>query len=59
MYLAVRCAPVESHIAVRSVDNRIRAFLAGDSDGEDLLHDLYDHVMDEPVPERLRGLLKR
>jgi hypothetical protein len=58
MYLAVRCAPVESHIAVRSVDRRIRAFLAGDTDGEDLLHELYDHVLDEPVPERLRALLK-
>jgi hypothetical protein len=58
MYLAVRCAPVESHIAVRSVDGRIRAFLAGDTDGEDLLHELYDHVLDEPVPERLTALLK-
>jgi hypothetical protein len=58
MYLAVRCAPVESHIAVRSVDSRIRAFLAGDTDGEDLLHELYDHVLDEPVPERLKALLK-
>jgi hypothetical protein len=58
MYLAVRCAPVESHIAVRSVDARIRAFLAGDTDGEDLLHELYDHVLDEPVPERLTALLK-
>lgn len=58
MFLAVRCSPVESHIAVRSVDSRIRAFLAGDTDGEDLLHELYDHVLDEPVPERLRALLK-
>jgi hypothetical protein len=58
MYLAVRSAPVESHIAVRSVDSRIRAFLAGDTDGEDLLHELYDHVLDEPVPERLKALLK-
>ncbi|HYU12279.1 MAG TPA: NepR family anti-sigma factor [Stellaceae bacterium] len=44
---------------MRSVDSRIRAFLAGDTDGEDLLHELYNHVLDEPVPERLRALLKR
>jgi hypothetical protein len=58
MYLAVRCAPVEPHIAVRSVDTRIRAFLAGDTNGDDLLHELYDHVLDEPVPEYLKALLK-
>ena len=58
MFLAVRCVPVESHIAMRSVDSRIRAFLAGDTNGEELLHELYDHVLDEPVPERLSALLK-
>ena len=58
MYLAIRCGPVESHIAMRSVDSRIRAFLAGDTNGEELLHELYDHVLDEPVPERLSALLK-
>ena len=58
MYLAVRCVPVESHIAMRSVDSRIRAFLAGDTNGEELLRELYDHVLDEPIPERLSALLK-
>jgi hypothetical protein len=43
---------------VRSVDSQIRAFLAGDSDGEEVLRAIYDHVLDEPVPERLKALLK-
>jgi hypothetical protein len=58
MNLAVKCSFVESASPPHSVDNRIRAFLAGDSHGEDLLHAIYDHVLDEPVPERLRVLLK-
>jgi Anti-sigma factor NepR len=58
MNLAVKCSFVESVSPPHSVDNQIRAFLAGDSHGEDLLHAIYDHVLDEPVPERLRTLLK-
>jgi hypothetical protein len=58
MNLAVKCIFAESIAPVRSVDSQIRAFLAGDNDGEDLLHAIYDHVLDEPVPERLRTLLK-
>ncbi|HTV90343.1 MAG TPA: hypothetical protein VME41_15110 [Stellaceae bacterium] len=42
-----------------STDREIRDFLAGKTDGEDLLHALYDHVLDEPVPERLRSVLPR
>jgi hypothetical protein len=45
--------------ADRSVERRIRAFLAGDSDGSDLIQALYSHVLDEPVPERLRALVRR
>jgi len=41
-----------------SVDRRIRAFLNGESDGEDVLGALYGGIADEPVPERLRSLLK-
>ena len=40
-------------------EREIRDFLTGKTDGEDLLHALYDHVLDEPVPERLTALLKR
>jgi len=41
-----------------SIDRRIRAFLAGDTDGEDLFQALYGHILDEPLPQRLRALLK-
>ena len=58
MNLAIKCSFAESTSAPCSVDNQIRAFLAGDNDGEDLLHAIYDHVLDEPVPERMRVLLK-
>lgn len=59
MYLAVKCLPAEPKIKTSSVDGEIRDFLAGKTDGEDLLHALYDHVLDEPIPERLRALLRR
>lgn len=55
---AVKCSFAESLAPLRSVDSQIRAFLAGDSDGEEVLHAIYDHVLDEPVPERLKALLK-
>ncbi len=42
-----------------SVDRRIRAFLNGESHGEDVLGALYGGVANEPIPERLRALLKR
>ena len=41
-----------------SIDRRIRAFLNGESHGEDVLGALYGRVADEPVPERLRALLR-
>lgn len=59
MYLAAKCRTVEPQIASYPLDDDIRDFLAGRTDGEDLLHALYDHVLDEPVPERLRALLRR
>lgn len=59
MFLAAKRRHVELVIAKSPVDRDIRDFLAGKNDGEDLLHALYDHVLDEPVPERLKGLLRR
>jgi len=60
MNLALRSIPVQQiQIQVSSVDSRIRAFLAGDTNGEDVLRELYDDVLDEPIPERLRAVLKR
>ena len=41
-----------------SIDRRIRAFINGESHGEDVLDALYGDVADEKVPERLRALLK-
>lgn len=60
MNLAVKCRPEIAPRARRcSTDRDIRDFLAGKTDGEGLLHALYDHVLDEPVPERLSALLRR
>ncbi len=61
MYLAVKRldADMEPRIAISWIDRDIRDFLAGKNEGEDLLHALYDRVLDEPVPGRLRALLKR
>ena len=42
-----------------SVTDRITAFLDGKTHGEDLLHELYDYVLDEPVPQRMREILDR
>jgi hypothetical protein len=59
MYLAAKCHPVDPIIVKPPVDRDIRDFLVGKNDGEDLLHALYDHVLAEPVPERLKALLRR
>ncbi len=60
MYLAAQCRrPVARHPVRCSTEREIRDFLNGKTEGEDLLHRLYDHVLDEPVPERLTALLKR
>jgi hypothetical protein len=41
------------------VDRRIRAFLNGEGHGEDVLGALYGDIAHEPIPEKLRALLKR
>ncbi len=58
MYLAAQRRPVEPKIARCSIDRDIRDFLTGKTDGEVPLRALYDHVLDEPVPERLKALLR-
>ena len=40
------------------LEDQIADFLDGKTCGESLLHALYDHVLDEPIPERMRGLFK-
>jgi hypothetical protein len=58
MYLAQNRLPIEPQIAKPSIDCQIRDFIAGRTNGEGVLHALYDHVLDEPVPQRLRALLQ-
>ena len=57
MCLAATRLPAERHIAM-AIDRDIRDFLAGKNDGEIVLHALYDHVLDEPVPQFLRDVLR-
>jgi hypothetical protein len=59
MNLAIKYQPVaQSRIVVSPVDRDIRDFLSGKNNGEDLLHAMYDNVLDEPVPQRLLDALK-
>jgi hypothetical protein len=58
MCLAVKGLPVERQIMISPLDRDIRDFLSGKTDGADLLHALYDHVLDEPVPQSLRAVLR-
>lgn len=41
-----------------SVEDQIAAFLDGRTHGEELLHALYDHVLDEPIPPQMKALLR-
>jgi hypothetical protein len=41
-----------------AVGEQLLDFLDRKTDGEELLHALYDHVLDEPVPERMRALFR-
>lgn len=52
-----RCSPRREKPAASGVEGRIVAFLAGKSDGGELLHALYDHVLDEPIPPSMLALL--
>jgi len=39
-----------------TVKEQVLEFLGGRTHGEELLHALYDHIIDEPIPERMRAL---
>ena len=54
--LARRPIPVRT-LPLPTVADQIAAFLDGRTHGEDLLHALYDHVLDEPIPESMRRLI--
>ena len=49
----------EAGLARSLVTARIAEFLDGRTCGEDLLHALYDHVLDEPIPQPMRELLNK
>ena len=52
------CGFGEAGFTSRPVAQRIADFLDGRTNGEDLFHELYDYVLAEPVPERMRALLR-
>jgi hypothetical protein len=41
------------------LSSQIEHFLNGDTTGRALFKALYDHVLDEPVPERLTDMVRR
>ncbi len=55
----IRYALCAADPAAPSLTARIAAFLDGRTYGEELLHALYDHVLDEPLPLRMRALLPK
>jgi hypothetical protein len=52
------CGVPEASLPRGSVEDQMIDFLDGRTHGEELLHALFDHVLDEPVPERMRALFK-
>jgi len=40
------------------VEEQVLDFLDGKTHGGELFHALYDHVLDEPIPERMRALFR-
>ena len=56
--VSTQCGLLQPGLAPLSVGDRIAAFLDGRTHGEDLLHELYDYVLDEPIPQSMRELLK-
>lgn len=56
--IATPCGVPQPLIISRSVADRIADFVDGRTHGEDLLHELYDYVLEEPIPQRMRALLK-
>jgi len=56
--LAILCCGVPAVEETDTVGEQLLDFLDGRTDGGELLHTLYDHVLDEPVPERMRALFR-
>lgn len=54
----IRCRYESAELPPRSVKASIAAFLEGGTNGEDLLHTLYDHVLEEKIPYSMRMILQ-
>jgi hypothetical protein len=50
-------ATAQGALTQSGVAASIADFLNGTTCGEDLLHALYDHILDEPIPQPIRALL--
>jgi hypothetical protein len=50
---------IDPYTAPMPMDAEIRRFLAGETNGRVVLEALYDHVLDEPVPQRLKDLWRK
>ena len=57
-FSSARAGDLRSESSV-SVPGRIAAFLDGRTCGEDLFHELYDHILDEPIPDAMRAILNK
>ena len=55
----LRCGVPEPEYLAECVEDQIIDFIDGRTYGEDLLHALYDHILDEPVPGRMRALFEK
>jgi hypothetical protein len=53
------CSAAQPENSPRSVKDQIIDFLDGKTHGEPVLRALYDHVLDEPIPERIRALFRK
>ena len=53
---SILCCGVPQVAETDTVGEQLLDFLDGRTDGEELLHALYDHVLGEPVPERMQAL---
>ena len=53
---SILCCGVPQAEKTDIIGEQLLDFLDGRTDGEELLHALYDHVLGEPVPERMQAL---
>jgi hypothetical protein len=53
------CGVPDAALLANPVKQQILDFLEGRTHGEELLHALHDHVLDEPIPERMRALFNK